>query len=294
MADLHRSVVPLDFRSDAAVVVSDLVRRITAPNAGPMTGPGTNTYLVGVEAVAVIDPGPDVDSHIEAIMAAAGDRIRWLVATHTHPDHSPAARKLQALTGAELIGAAMHDDGHQDITFQPRENLQHGQKLTTAEFMLEAVATPGHVGNHFCFYLHGERTLFTGDHIMQGASVVIIPPSGDMADYIASLQRLLHYPVEHLAPAHGHIMAEAERVVKELVEHRLRRENKVLAALAGQVQASLDLLLPQVYSDIDPRLLRVAKLSLWAHLLKLEKEGRAAKHAEEHWLFGEELWQLTE
>ncbi len=294
MADLHSSVIKFDITHGKAVSVSDRVRRITAPNPGPMTGPGTNTYLLGRREVAVIDPGPALDSHVEAILEAGDGRIRWVLATHTHPDHSPAALRLQQATGAQLIGALMaEDDGHQDTTFQPDLGLCDGQLLSSAEFSLRAVATPGHVGNHFCFYLEQEQTVFTGDHIMQGATVVIVPPSGDMADYIASLQKLKQFPVRRLAPAHGHLMGEAGRVVDELVRHRLAREAKVVEALARQPGASLDRLAETVYSDVDPRLLRVAKVSLWAHLLKLEKEGRASKHAEEHWLFGEELWQLS-
>ncbi|TQV86338.1 MBL fold metallo-hydrolase [Exilibacterium tricleocarpae] len=259
-----------------------------------MTGPGTNTYLVGREQVAVIDPGPALDSHLDVILAAAGERLRWVLVTHTHPDHSPGARRLREATGAELIGAVMADDGHQDQSFVPDQPLVEDWVLHARDFTLQAVATPGHVGNHFCFYLPQEHTLFTGDHIMQGATVVIVPPSGDMAAYIASLEKLKHLPLQRLAPAHGHLMGEAARVVDELVRHRLSREDKVIKALAQSGQASLDQLLETVYDDVDPRLLRVAKVSLWAHLLKLEKEARASKHAEAHWLFGEELWELIE
>ena len=294
MIDPQSRLIRFEIVPAAVVTLSQGVRRITAPNAGPMTGPGTNTYLVGREQVAVIDPGPAIDSHIDAILAAAGGRIRWVLATHTHPDHSPAARRIHEQTGAELIGSAMVDDGHQDTTFQPTTNVVHGQRLVTDEFTLEAIATPGHVGNHFCFYLLEEKIVFTGDHIMQGATVVIIPPSGDMAEYINSLKALKQYSIDCLAPAHGHLMGQAENVVDTLVSHRQSREDKVIKVLRKQVQASLDELLPKAYSDVDPRLLPVAKVSLWAHLLKLEKEGRATKHAENHWLFGDELWQLEE
>lgn len=292
MADLHSSIVERDIRSDVATRLSPLVQRITAPNPGPMTGPGTNTYLLGVDEITVVDPGPKIDSHINAIKKAGGDKITRVIVTHTHPDHSPAAKPLADACGAELIGCVIADDGHQDRSFVPTVSLSPEQLIKAKDHSIDAVFTPGHVGNHFCFYLREDKMLFTGDHIMQGATVVIIPPSGDMADYIHSLQSLLHYDIDHLAPAHGHLMAEAHRVVQEIIDHRLARENKVIAGLKRFPNTSLDKLLETVYNDVDPRLLRIAKLSLWAHLLKLEKENRAAKHSEDHWLFGEELWRL--
>lgn len=294
MADLHSSIIDVPIEPGKPVRLSQRVLRITAPNGGPMTGPGTNTYLIGDEDITVIDPGPNIQSHVDAILAAGAGRIRRVIVTHTHPDHSPAAKPIAEATGAQLHGCLLDDDGHQDLSFEPDVALQHGDVISGADYTLEALFTPGHVGNHFCFYLREERVVFTGDHIMQGATVVIIPPSGDMLDYINSLKLLNTYAVDHLAPAHGHLMAEAQQVVDELVAHRLRREDKVIAGLQRSPDSTLDQLMDFVYADVDKRLYKIAKLSLWAHLLKLEREGRASKHAEKHWLFDDELWRLNE
>ena len=189
------------------------VRRLIAPNPGVMTGPGTNTYLLGDDEVAVLDPGPALPAHIDAILATAGDRIRWIVCTHTHPDHSPAWQAVAAATGAEVIGASPPNDMFQDDTFKPTVEVQHDHVLATSEFTLRAVHTPGHVGNHYCYFLEEEGMMFAGDHIMNGSTVVIIPPSGDMKAYIESLQLLLNYPLQYIAPGHGEIMAEPAEVV---------------------------------------------------------------------------------
>ena len=179
------------------------VRRIVAPNPGVMTGAGTNTYLLGDEQVAVLDPGPAIPSHIDAILDTAGDRIRWVVCTHTHTDHSPAWQAIAEATGAQPIGASAPDNMFQDETFVPAAELVHDDVLATDEFTLRAVHTPGHVSNHYCFFLEEERMLFAGDHIMNGSTVVIVPPSGDMKAYIESLQLLLRYPLRLIAPGHG-------------------------------------------------------------------------------------------
>jgi len=248
------------------------VRRIVAPNPGPMTGPGTNTYLIGNDEVAVLDPGPAIPEHIEAILQAAGDRIRWIVCTHTHPDHSPAWQAVAEATGAEVIGAPPADDMFQDETFKPSEELSHDDVLRTPEFTLRAVHTPGHVSNHYCFFLEEEQMLFAGDHIMNGSTVVIVPPSGNMKAYIESLQLLLKYPLKFIAPGHGDVMEDSAAVVEWLVNHRLQREAKVLKGLLGLKSASLDELVAVVYDDVDVSLHQMAKLSLEAHLIKLETE----------------------
>lgn len=155
------------------------VRRLLAPNPGPMTGPGTNTYLIGEREIAVIDPGPRIDKHIAAIRAAAPNRIKWVLVTHTHPDHSPAARQLAAVTGAELLGRPAPEGKLQDQTFVADRVLQDGDLLKTDEFCLQAVHTPGHASNHVCYRHEKLGWLFTGDHIMSGSTVVIDPPDGD-------------------------------------------------------------------------------------------------------------------
>jgi len=249
------------------------VRRLVAPNPGPMTGPGTNTYLIGNDEVAVLDPGPAIPEHIDAILQTAGDRIRWIVCTHTHPDHSPAWQAVAAATGAEVIGARPADDMFQDDTFKPSGELRHDDVLRTPEFSLRAVHTPGHVSNHYCFFLEEEQMLFAGDHIMNGSTVVIVPPSGNMKAYIESLQLLLQYPLKFIAPGHGEVMEDSAAVIEWLVKHRLKRESKVLDRLKSFECASVDDLVTVVYDDVDESLHQMAKLSLQAHLIKLETEN---------------------
>jgi glyoxylase-like metal-dependent hydrolase (beta-lactamase superfamily II)/8-oxo-dGTP pyrophosphatase MutT (NUDIX family) len=259
------------------VRLSPRVWRLTAPNPGVMTGPGTNSYLVGGDAAwAVIDPGPDDAAHVQAIVAAAPGPIRHILVTHTHRDHSPAARRLQALTGAELRGlAAPHGDG-QDEGFVPDRTLRHGELLALGpDATLRVVHTPGHASNHLCYLLLEEKTLFTGDHVMQGSTVVINPPDGDMAAYLDSLQSLQGEDLDWLAPGHGFLMAEPRRRIEALIRHRRAREAKVLEALRALGPASLGDLLARVYDDVPERMHPVAERSLLAHLLQLAAEGRA-------------------
>ncbi|MEH6581959.1 MAG: MBL fold metallo-hydrolase [Halioglobus sp.] len=256
------------------------VRRLVAPNPGMMTGAGTNTYLLGNEDVAVLDPGPAIQEHIDAILDAAGDKIRWIVCTHTHPDHSPAWQAVAEATGATVIGASPADDMFQDDTFKPATEVQHDDVLKTSEFTLRAVHTPGHVSNHFCYFLEEEQMLFAGDHIMNGSTVVIVPPSGDMKAYIESLKLLLNYPLKLIAPGHGDVMEDSAAVVEWLVNHRLQRENKVVEGLKALNWAPLDELVAVVYDDVDSKLHEMAKLSLSAHLIKLQQEKRVRLHSD--------------
>lgn len=277
MTAIHFQVA--DIVHDRPVELSPLVRRITASNSGVMTGPGTNTYLLGREQIAVIDPGPADDAHVEAILRACDGRLRWILTTHTHPDHSPAARPLAAKTGARVLGNVIADDGRQDTSFRPERGFAHDEIFATGEFRLRALATPGHVGNHLCFLLEDEQLLFTGDHIMQGSTVVITPPNGDMKDYLDSLRMLLDYPIAALAPAHGQLMLDPVAEIEGLIAHRLSREARVVAVLRQQRQGTLDQLTPPVYSDVDAGLHPIARYSLWAHLLKLQKDGLAREQA---------------
>jgi len=238
-----------------------------------MTGAGTNTYIVGGDAVAVVDPGPMETAHIDAILEAVGDRIQWVLVTHTHPDHSPAAAPLLEATGAQAIGMLAEDRLFQDQTFSPDWAIQNGDQLATEEFSLRAIHTPGHVSNHLCFLLEEEGVLLAGDHIMQGSTVVIVPPGGDMKDYIESLQHLTDYPLKSIAPAHGELMDHPLETIEWLIAHRLMREDKLLSKLTATPK-TLDELLPRVYDDVDVSLHDMAKLSLHAHLLKLQKEQR--------------------
>lgn len=271
---------------------SPRVRRIAAPNGSAMTGPGTNTFLIGRDQVAVLDPGPEYESHYQAILEAGAGRIRWVVVTHTHKDHSPLAARLAAETGARLIGQMLRPaDEFQDTSFAVERDLQDGERLQTPEFTLEAVYTPGHVGNHFCFYLHEDRLLFSGDHIMDGSTVVILPPSGDMKDYLDSLTRLEQYPATGIAPGHGNLIPEPAKVIDTLRRHRLMREQKVLSAMKKLGPGNILDFLPVVYDDVEPKLHFYARFSLWAHLLKLERDGiarRTSRDAE----FDQEGWEL--
>jgi len=260
------------------VRLNDLVRRVTAPNPGMMTGPGTNAYIIGRDRLALIDPGPESEAHCAALLAAVGARLRWILCTHTHLDHSPGARAVKAATGAELLGyAKVPDDGRQDAAFKPDRALRDGDALETAEFRLRALHTPGHASNHLCYLLEEQRLLFSGDHVMQGSTVVISPPDGDMTVYLDSLQRLLGLELAAFAPGHGHVIGNPHDEVRRLVAHRLKRERKVLDAFAAKNPAALDELLPLAYDDVASRVHAVARRSLHAHLLKLQRDARVTE-----------------
>jgi glyoxylase-like metal-dependent hydrolase (beta-lactamase superfamily II) len=253
------------------------VRRLVARNPGFMTGPGTNTYLVGTQRCAVIDPGPHDPVHIERILAAAGGRVSSILATHTHPDHSPAVAALAQSTGAEVLGRGPPVHGRQDATFAPTRVLNDGDVVRVDDMALRAIHTPGHASNHLCYLLEGAGMLFSGDHVMQGSTVVIGPPDGDMQVYLQSLARLQREPVTRIAPGHGTVIEDAQSEVARLIAHRLQREAKVVERLRRAGRATIDVLVASVYDDVDPRLHPVAKGSLLAHLLKLEADGRAVR-----------------
>jgi glyoxylase-like metal-dependent hydrolase (beta-lactamase superfamily II) len=254
-----------------AAALSPLVRRIVAPNPGVMTGAGTNTYLVGIDEAVVIDPGPDDDSHLEAILGCGGDRIRWIVCTHTHPDHHPLTARLKERTGAEVLAYDARDGLEVDGT------LADGDRIEATEFRLRAVHTPGHASNHLCFLLEEERLLFSGDHVMQGSTVVIAPPDGDMAAYLASLERLkaLRPGLKAIAPGHGHLITEPIAAIEEYLAHRRAREAQVRDAVLGgttEVAAVVADLYPGLVEELVPR----ARQSVHAHLRKLLADGVVA------------------
>lgn len=262
------------------VTVATGVRRITAPNPGVMTGPGTNSYLIGDAELALIDPGPELDAHRDALLAVVGDRLRWILCTHTHRDHSPLARALKKATGAEVLGHGLTPaDGRQDEDFRPDRVLHDGEVVDCAGARLRVVHTPGHASNHFCYLLEGSGLLFTGDHVMQGSTVVISPPDGDMQVYLDSLERLLELPVSAFAPGHGHLITTPTEEVRRLIAHRLKREAKIHAALVAQGPGTLEVLVRHAYDDVPERIHPVAMRSLHAHLLRLEHNGRAAQAA---------------
>jgi len=262
--------------------IADGVRRLVAPNPGLMTGPGTNTYLVGDRDVAVIDPGPDIEVHLDAICEEAPGKIRWILVTHTHPDHSPAAMPLALRTGAELIGMPAPEGKVQDHTFRPDREVANGDRVSCDEFTLLVVHTPGHASNHVCYRHESLRWLFTGDHVMNGSTVVIDPPDGNMQHYLQSLEKLKTLHLAALAPGHGAVIDNPGEAVDWLIDHRLKREAKVVAALIAHPGSTLQELVPYAYDEVDSRLHRLASRSLLAHLKKLEAEGRADCESE-HW-----------
>ena len=255
------------------------VRRIVAPNPSMMTGPGTNTYLFGTAEIAVLDPGPVIDSHLDDIVEKAAAPIRWVLVTHTHPDHSPGAAPLAAATGAELLGMPPPDGQHQDDSFCPTRILADGDLLETSEFRLQVVHTPGHASNHVCYRHARLDWLFTGDHIIDGSTVVIDPPDGNMKHYIESLQRIKDLRCVSLVPGHGELIEDPDRAIDWIVEHRLEREARIVAAIEANPNLTTHELVPYVYQDVDPGLYGWAERSLLAHVLKLEEEGVASNQS---------------
>jgi glyoxylase-like metal-dependent hydrolase (beta-lactamase superfamily II) len=230
---------------------------------------------VGDGDLAVIDPGPAIESHVEAVLAAGAGRIKWLLCTHTHLDHSPAAAAIREATGAQLIGRPPPPGQSQDQGFAPQRVPAHGETLALGGIALRALHTPGHASNHLCYLLEQTGMLFTGDHVMQGSTVVINPPDGDMRDYLASLEALLAVELAIFAPGHGYLIGAPHKELRRLIAHRLARESKLVAALAKLGNATLEALLPAVYDDVSAKLHAVAARSLRAHLDKLVAEGRA-------------------
>ena len=273
MAQAREEIVP-----GKVVQLNDLLRRVTAPNPGMMTGPGTNTYVIGTDRLALIDPGPESAPHLSVMLEAAGKRLKWILCTHTHLDHSPGAKALKAETGAQVLGfGAVPDDGRQDAAFAPDRTLREGDTLDCGAFRLRAVHTPGHASNHLCYLLEQQKLLFTGDHIMQGSTVVISPPDGEMATYLKSLERLLALDLVAIAPGHGHVIEKPHDEVRRLIAHRLKREKKVLDAFGVKNPATLDELLPLVYDDVPQQVHAVARRSLHAHVIKLAHDGRVTE-----------------
>jgi glyoxylase-like metal-dependent hydrolase (beta-lactamase superfamily II)/8-oxo-dGTP pyrophosphatase MutT (NUDIX family) len=272
-----------DLAAGRAVRLSERVIRVTAGNGSVMTGPGTNTYLVGgggAAGWAVIDPGPAIRAHVDAIVAAAPGPIDRILVTHTHTDHSPATLDLKARTGAIVHGLAPRHREWQDATFAADVTLRGGERITLGDAThLAVIHTPGHASNHLCYLLEEEQTLFTGDHVMQASTVVVNPPDGDMAAYLASLRSLLGLDLAWLAPGHGFLMAEPRAAIEAIIAHRLKREAKVVAALGEHGPAASEQLLPIVYADVAENLHAMALRSLTAHLLKLRDDGRAVEAA---------------
>jgi glyoxylase-like metal-dependent hydrolase (beta-lactamase superfamily II) len=271
--------------------VEPLVRRVLAGNPSAFTFTGTQSYVVGNQGeVAVIDPGPLEDDHIEALLAAIGGaRVSAIVCTHTHRDHSPAAAALQQKTGAPVIGCApfsLTDDGPRsdasfDPSYTPDRVLADGERLAGAGWTLTAVATPGHTSNHLCYALAESGALFTGDHVMGWSTSVVSPPDGDMTAYMASLQKLHDRDDRVYYPAHGPEVTRPRQLVRGMIGHRRQRENQILRRIeAGDTR--IPEMVPQMYKGVDQRLWPAAERSVLAHLIDLERRGRVAR-ADDRW-----------
>jgi len=256
--------------------LSPLVRRIVAPNPGPFTGPGTNTYLVGIDEVAVIDPGPDDKGHIAAIVGASmKERVRWVLLTHTHPDHSPGTARLVKATGAEVVAFGKFRDRDSDIV--PDRVVGDGDTIDGTEWGLDVLHTPGHSPNHLCFLLEEERVLFTGDTVLEGTWSVVNPRrGGDMAQYLDSLARLRKLRVSRIAPGHGDVIDEPRARIDEYVAHRKQREQQVLRFVKKQGPVKIKEIVDALYGgeDLTPELIEAAGWQVHAHLLKLKAEGK--------------------
>ena len=264
------------------------IRRILAPNPSPFTYTGTQTYLIGEGEVAVIDPGPDLPGHLDALASAlAGERVAAILCTHTHRDHSPASRPLKAATGAPIVGCAplsLRDSGPRadeafDSDYRPDRVLSDGERLAGDDWTIEAVATPGHTSNHLCLALVEEDALFTGDHVMGWSTTVVAPPDGDMADYMTSLDRLLERGDRLYYPAHGPAVEDPQAHVRRLIEHRRMRERQILGQIE-QGEGRIPAMVEAMYADIDRRLFPAAGRSVLAHLVDLERRGLVREKGE--------------
>ena len=278
----------IDAPTGVAEALDPLVARVLAPNPSPYTYTGTQTYVVGKTDVAVIDPGPDEPEHLDALVKAiAGRPVVAILCTHTHRDHSPAAAPLKALTGGPIVGCApltLADAGPRadaafDAEYMPDRVLADGETISGEGWTLEAVATPGHTSNHLCYALRESGALFTGDHVMGWSTTVVAPPDGDMADYMASLDKLYVREDRVYYPAHGAAIDKPQRFVRGLIGHRKQREGQILRLLAAGTGAIPDMV-ARMYAGLDPRLIGAAGRSVLAHLLDLKARGIVEEEAD--------------
>ncbi|MFA6114421.1 MAG: MBL fold metallo-hydrolase [Sphingomonas sp.] len=266
-----------------------LVTRILAPNPSPFTFTGTQTHLVGTSDLAVIDPGPDDAGHVAALIRAiAGRPVTAIVITHTHRDHSPASRALKTATGAPIIGCAplaLDDlgpraDASFDGDYAPDRVLADGESVSGEGWTLTAVATPGHTSNHLAFALPETRALFSGDHVMGWSTTIVSPPDGDMAAYMASLDKLMHRDDRIYYPAHGDPVENPRRLVRGMIGHRKQREGQILRLLRSEPQA-IPAMVERMYVGIDPRLFPAAERSVLAHLIDLRDRGVVSQQGDD-------------
>lgn len=272
----------LDWRTDQPVALLKNLVRLTAPNPGVMTGPGTNGYIVGDPDTGyiVVDPGPADPEHLERIWRATGGDVRLIVCTHSHPDHSPGAKPLQALcrTAPPILGLPSAPTARPASEFVPDRLVGDGEVLALSahgvSHSLQVIHTPGHAANHICLVLLEDGLLFSGDHILNGSTTVVDPPDGDMTAYLESLDRLdaacVQHGIEFILPAHGHVLGFARQAIATLKSHRLQREAKVLAAMRERPTGTLEDWVTLAYADVPPRLWPVAQRSLLAHVQRIE------------------------
>lgn len=276
-----------DAEAGAVKRVSPLVRRLIANNPSPFTFTGTCSYIVGQGSVAIIDPGPLDEAHIASLLdAVRGESVRHILVTHTHRDHSPAAARLKAATGAPIIGARPFApkggigegkglDAAHDLAYAPDHALGDGERVAGPGYTLETVATPGHAANHLCFALVEENSLFSGDHVMGWSTTVVAPPDGSMRDYMASLEKLRARDERVFWPGHGGPVRNPQRYVRGLAHHRRQREAAILARIEAGDQ-TVDQIVAAIYLGLDARLIGAAKLSTLAHLQDLVERGLVA------------------
>jgi glyoxylase-like metal-dependent hydrolase (beta-lactamase superfamily II) len=292
MGSMAQPAPQLSSDTGVAMRLSPLVRRVLAPNPSPFTYQGTQSYLIGESDLAVIDPGPDDERHLEALMQSIDGRpVVAIVCTHTHRDHSPATRPLARLTGAPIIGCAplaLNDDGPRadasfDFDYTPDRVLTDGETIGGTGWTLTAVATPGHTSNHLCFALEEERALFTGDHVMGWSTSVVSPPDGDMTDYLVSLERLVGRKDAIYYPAHGEPIKEPQRFARGMLGHRKMREGQILRFLDRQGASTIPEMVAVMYVGLDPRLHGAAGRSVLAHLIDLDGRALVERATEGHW-----------
>ncbi|WP_394646738.1 MBL fold metallo-hydrolase [uncultured Sphingomonas sp.] len=277
-----------DLPTGVAVTLEPLVTRVLAPNASAYTYTGTQTHLVGIADVAIIDPGPADAAHHRALLdAVAGRPVCAILVTHHHRDHSPAARRLAQETGAPIMGCApivVREAGEQadaafDKEYAPDRVLEEGDQVSGDGWTLRAIATPGHTGNHLAFALPETKALFSGDHVMGWATSVVSPPDGDMGDYMASLDKLLGRDDRIYYPGHGEAVDRPQRLVRGMLGHRKQREGQILRLLA-QGAHPVTAMVERMYVGIDPRLAGAASRSVLAHLIDLDRRGLVTKEGE--------------
>lgn len=277
-----------------AVALSDHITRITANNPSPFTYFGTNTYLIGTEKLAIVDPGPDDDQHLKYILAAIGERrLTHILVTHTHNDHSPLAKKLKEITGAPIFAEGVHRpsralrhneinplDASSDLAFTADHYLKHGEHIIGDGWTVEAVFTPGHCANHCAYYLLEDKTLLSGDLIMAWSTSIIAPPDGSMAQYLASLDLVIGRKYATILPAHGPCVLSPETYLPALKNHRMKREADILAVIQQHGRSNIPKIVAQLYNNLDPKLEYAAGLSVFAHIEHLIEQGKVA--AETH------------